>query len=370
MAQIYENGILTISSNLPVDGQAWKPPLPAKTPYPVIRDNGEEWFTAMLLHGPLASRAWCLQERYLSPRILHIFERNLWIWECSTRVRGAHKNGLLYRRDVTEHQDRPWRKQLMDARLDRPTLLDLWYNAVSDYSNRSLTYDTDKLPAISGIAAKLQTILNYKYLAGLWQEDIIHGLLWHNGSNPMRLDVWPWVYDSAFKEEMESLPVLKVPSSYIAPSWSWASFQGPVEFMRLGGSNFTPLATLKSSSIETLGGTSERLGQVGQRSHIVLCGHFCDPIPRLQAAHPSIALVMLDGRIAFTLEELHYFVIGIIDQKMFHTQERCKWLGLILHSSDPGANIYSRVGIFSFSVYMADEMSHLYAGTMAEITIV
>lgn len=82
-------------------------------------------------------------------------------------------------------------------------LLD-YYTIVDRYCARELTYPSDKFPALSGIPQGLQPVLG-DYLAGLWRRDIIRGLWWVKkvGGGPA--------------------------SEYRAPSWSWASVDGPVE---------------------------------------------------------------------------------------------------------------------------------------------
>jgi hypothetical protein len=34
--------------------------------------------------GPLTRRAWCLQERHLTRRILSVRDSSVWIWECDS----------------------------------------------------------------------------------------------------------------------------------------------------------------------------------------------------------------------------------------------------------------------------------------------
>lgn len=48
-----------------------------------------------------------------------------------------------------------------------------WYGLVQNYSSRSLTNPTDRLPAIEGMARAFDTLLNGRqgrYLAGLWEK--------------------------------------------------------------------------------------------------------------------------------------------------------------------------------------------------------
>jgi hypothetical protein len=74
-----------------------------------------------------------------------------------------------------------------------------YYWMIQQYSQRSLTYASDKLPAFSGISSQLQAAVGGTYLAGLWSSDIVVGLLWE-------------------KETRTSIHV----TAYRAPSWSWA----------------------------------------------------------------------------------------------------------------------------------------------------
>jgi hypothetical protein len=47
--------------------------------------------------------------------------------------------------------------------------------------SRELTYPSDVLPALSGIASKISEIYGLHYVAGLWGEDLQLGLLWQSG---------------------------------------------------------------------------------------------------------------------------------------------------------------------------------------------
>ncbi|KAN0110092.1 hypothetical protein V8E51_006479 [Hyaloscypha variabilis] len=78
-----------------------------------------------------------------------------------------------------------------------------------------LTYDLDRLPALSGIASRFQPIFNCRYLAGLWECQLLDDLTWRV-ENP--------------QITTKRRPLLAyAPSEYVAPSWSWASISQPVE---------------------------------------------------------------------------------------------------------------------------------------------
>ena len=99
---------------------------------------------------------------------------------------------------------------LKNTRHNEPALNRLclkWARLVENYSARQLTYASDRLLAIGGIAQEMDCIQLGNYAAGLWQGLIPTNLLWT-------------VDDHPHVEE-------QVNSSNI-PSWSWASAIGKV----------------------------------------------------------------------------------------------------------------------------------------------
>jgi hypothetical protein len=60
-----------------------------------------------------------------------------------------------------------------------------WLGLVGVYSANSLTYRSDIFPAISRLAKCFNDVLQDQYVAGLWREDLIHGLLWFIGDFPV-----------------------------------------------------------------------------------------------------------------------------------------------------------------------------------------
>ena len=149
----------------------------------------------------LKYRAWAFQELLLSPRVLHLTSTAM-AFECDTcsvLERGPGSDSLFG--IDTE------RKRLVHAASDnidniRTKFHERWLELVQSYSHLKLTYKTDRLPALSGIAYLVASKTNDVYVAGLWKDDIAAGLLWY---------VWP---------------CQPATSTYIAPSWSWASTAG------------------------------------------------------------------------------------------------------------------------------------------------
>ncbi|KAF2730049.1 hypothetical protein EJ04DRAFT_393351, partial [Polyplosphaeria fusca] len=125
---------------------------------------------------PLLSRAWAFQERILSPRVLH-FGPELY-WECrqTTQCECGHKGfaKLWAKREYVDLLQPSASIETPSSRLNRFTR---WKRLVEKYSEQHLTYPTDRLPAISGLAKKLQqhtssySSLPLDYHAGIWQQD-------------------------------------------------------------------------------------------------------------------------------------------------------------------------------------------------------
>jgi hypothetical protein len=72
---------------------------------------------------------------------------------------------------------------------------------VHKYSSCDLTFPSDRLVAISGIAKSAQSAVPDDYFAGMWRRNIEHSICWYRGS---------------------ITPLRKRPAIYQAPSWSWA----------------------------------------------------------------------------------------------------------------------------------------------------
>ncbi len=75
---------------------------------------------------------------------------------------------------------------------------------MAEYTRCRLTFPSDKLPALSGLASIFKRNTGYTYLAGLWEEDFINGLLW-------------------FAPMEQGQPVEGSVYTYRGPSWSWVS---------------------------------------------------------------------------------------------------------------------------------------------------
>ncbi len=89
---------------------------------------------------------------------------------------------------------------------DRKALYGLWRTIVEDISILDLSFESDRLPALSGLATRFAEHFSKgeRYLAGLWEGDLLRDLLWESGGSQQ--------VDGPTRERKAGVP-----------SWSWAS---------------------------------------------------------------------------------------------------------------------------------------------------
>lgn len=172
-----------------------------------VFDNS--YWNRHIFSGPLHRRGWVFQERLLSPRVIY-FGKSQILWECFTELkcegfpRGIPENHSV--KNLTPLWDLQGRHQQRQLGDKMPTqLLRLWNNLVREYSNCRLTKASDKLPAFAGIANLFKDVTGDQYLGGMWRSSLVEQLNW-------------WV----------DQPRVRISTEYRAPSWSWASLDGPI----------------------------------------------------------------------------------------------------------------------------------------------
>lgn len=159
---------------------------------------------------PLYRRAWALQERILSTRVL-ICNEDQFVWECQSCC--FTESGFKMRGIGRMRLDREF---LEDLEINDKAFISNWACIVTDYCHKSMTDPSDKLPAIAGLAKKFHMLRPRDiYLGGLWKDSLLHDLGWVH----MTYDE-PSTYGERCK-----------PQEYRAPSWSWASVDGGVRWM-------------------------------------------------------------------------------------------------------------------------------------------
>lgn len=174
--------------------------------------------------GPLHHRAWVLQEQAFSGRVVSFSDEGIF-WSCASaeqsectphrrRKRRLITNRAMYHRfqeQVVESEDQPVSSRLRGSNRRRRQLYNAWYDIVSEYSKRDLTFETDRLQAIASLARETSRILDDTYFAGLWRRDLARGLLWSALPSSRYAHLYRRMHP---------------PMLYVAPSWSWASVLG------------------------------------------------------------------------------------------------------------------------------------------------
>ncbi|CZR53734.1 uncharacterized protein PAC_03614 [Phialocephala subalpina] len=149
------------------------------------------------LSGPLLRRGWVVQERILSPRVLH-FGSNQISWECYEHFAcEAFPNGT---HDFDMHKKSKHDHPPLAACTEVWELMQQWPAIVLAFCRCDLTMPKDKLVALSGIAKTIQgRFEGLGYLAGLWNHNLEDQLLWYmmapakTRAEPYRAPTWSWV---------------------------------------------------------------------------------------------------------------------------------------------------------------------------------
>lgn len=249
MGQIYTNAACTIAATASKDSKGglfhYRHPelLRTRLPFnfnpqaPWLEGKGTEfaltgtylcdvWHLAGICieNAPLNSRAWVSQERQLSRRILH-FARTQLFWECheytacetypeglpdwaqpawgqdaKSLKRDLHTVTHLHRNDLPASLSSSTLAQGLDA-----ATFFAWVTYRIHYSRSALTYSTDKLVAIRGVADLVSQTTGDELVAGLWRSHIIEELCWSVGHPTASLSEWR------------------------APTWSWASSDSTIQ---------------------------------------------------------------------------------------------------------------------------------------------
>ena len=315
--------------------------------------------------GVLFSRAWAWQEAALAPRTIYFTTATL-IWECwkgtnpdhyvpDLLAYGVYGFSFMLGPNWTDwslsQQGKPGGHTLEVARLNQTlgALWEVWNNIVTVYSTRLLTYEIDRLPALSGAAARFQVATKCRYLAGFWEQSLPACLCWE-------LAIWA-TSDTALAYTY---------SKYIAPSWSWASVSQAVEYVvRLDIKEFESYVTIMNAHCEVPG-----LNPFGRISaaHLHLKGKVAQVLLRCNEPLSTKEYILGDGRVwkfmpdCILVEKEGNLMRASKRQKpaAFSASTPCLYLGvnslrgsneearhyaLVLGQSDAGNGTFCRLGL-------------------------
>jgi hypothetical protein len=301
---------------------------------------------------PLNRRAWVLQERILSKRILYIHETQ-YFWEChqqtacqvfpvqmppqmrSTPGKISHKEARpIIEQAAVDHHDYKQDPYFF------------WRRVIDKYTLCELTRAEDKLVAVSGLAQRVAAITNDIYLAGLWARHLEVQLMWVVQDPPT----------AKFP-----VPVLPESSNYRAPSWSWASVDGHV-LMKTPEPDEDILTLVEIVSADVKAITEDRTGQV-QSGFITVTGVLIPAAYHLDASRSSWGRLVVASM--GSSKEFNTFVdfdvhpneaVGdLLCLPFFHylqpeadgVKGEAGVEGLVLCKDSRSGSCYFRVGVFS-----------------------
>jgi hypothetical protein len=185
-----------------------------------------------LLHSnlPFMDRAWIFQERILSPRVLYFTPSEL-SWECTTKMdcQCSHfEKAKTFEFAHIGFTKLSYDKMLSGNLMDQQNV---WHAFVLQYSCLKMTFEKDRLPAISGVAKQMQQFRKQKYYEGLWEDSIVFDMSWYSGSKNMR----------------------SRPNQPHPPSWSWGSTMSSILYFSVDIAKTTLRAKHISLDLDSTG---------------------------------------------------------------------------------------------------------------------
>src|SRR5579859_2043569 len=104
-------------------------------------------------------------------------------------------------------------------------IFNAWIRAVKDYSQRKLTYLSDKSAVILGLVNEMWIRTRSWDICGLWPDNIFQGLLWCKSSLFNQDHV---LLPAIFAHDYTGLNYLGYEHHFPVPSWSWLGATFPI----------------------------------------------------------------------------------------------------------------------------------------------
>lgn len=133
----------------------------------------------------LYQRGWIYQERVLSKRTV-LFTRNRVFFECiEQQMSEEYPSGLFYIDILQEEHQKIHSPDSPESNVDQFKMTNssqkaprLWDTMVSEFTKRELTFHRDRFAALAGIAQKMESVFQSRYILGLWESHFVEGLTW------------------------------------------------------------------------------------------------------------------------------------------------------------------------------------------------
>jgi len=161
-------------------------------------------FDSVVTASSLNKRGWVTQERLLSRRVVHFTVHGIML-ECSDTI--LHEQHSSVRVRQYQRTLEVIRGPLFERDFDESC----WSDFIALYSKTEFTDPTDRLIALSSLARlhHQQRSRDDHYCAGMWKNCLVRSITWHRTDPPT----------PATSDRLG-----------IAPSWSWASIVGGVQY--------------------------------------------------------------------------------------------------------------------------------------------
>jgi len=165
MGDVYRHSTCTIAASGARDGNDGlfleRNPL-SLVDCPLFERRGRQMFACKVgdWHRPLSERAWAVQEKYFSPRMLE-FGSDMIRWSCRRTL--ACEGPTAH--SVAEHNY--WFPNLLHGDLDEGKIDRAWQNTIEVYSGSKLTFWKDKWPAFQGLTAEFEKTQGWTIVHGL-----------------------------------------------------------------------------------------------------------------------------------------------------------------------------------------------------------
>lgn len=274
-----------------------------------------------------------LQERYLAPRTLYFGKSQLY-WECSKHVVAESHPVMELKPTIIDHCISQIGFQAYSIKYwGEVDKFEQWVRIVRLYSQCKLTKAEDRLVALSGVARHIQQQTDDEYVAGLWRNSLLRGLLWYT-----------------FASGLEN-PAIQI-SKYRAPSWSWAALDYQAPALMFAQDSFYFISVL-GVKVKPLYG--DPFGQIRHGSIHIQCGPLRRSIGRkgsLQSPHKLEITGKTRSTINWTVARLDFKIPEFKGQEFpllvfgHHHKTGGGHRGLILKATGTKPGEYSRVGYF------------------------
>jgi hypothetical protein len=290
----------------------------------------------------LESRGWCFQERLLSTRYLS-FRKDAMEWKCNSS-RLTEEDYFPAR--IGSYYDSVQKKDLFTF-TSLEDLYQYWSHMIRTYGDCEFTHQSDRLPALSGLAQYFSRTLStlYKlddvYLAGHWKGAFPGTLGWRQS-----------------QDQIEVVPSLA--NHLYGPSWSCVSRAYSVEWpFNVPTASIEPLAKLESYKIkpkrlDPFGTLSTGLLTLTSPLIGIIIGK--EPYKSTYGQHPKktglSTTVYLDNVPEYNGEdrsepERNAFAMALEQKRREYFNDRFFWYGLVLEEvsgANSGNRTFNRIG--------------------------